>query len=221
VPAAPRKQSHNGALRIKLAACREFLAVHGWPDHVRERVADKIHGNSSIAIDLLLEGKDNDHAIYEPPDNANASGAPRPYLRPDEIANWNAGVFHATRNSQMSAWRVDKYGEGGAAARGFRRQLALHTHDGWNFMQHLGDADDCNFVVVGNQFDAGLSHARAAHAEELGAGALAQRGCEARCIHIARGFTGGDEDSRRRHADGVRATRAASIIGRQGLRKSR
>ncbi len=120
----------------------------------------------------------------------------------------------------MSPRRVHEYSERGAAARGFRRQLALHAHDGGDFVQHFGDADYRNFMIVGNQFDARLRHARPAHAKELCASALAQRGRQARRIHIARSFTGGDEDSRWRHADELGAMRAASIIGRQGLRKS-
>src|SRR5579864_3686815 len=99
VSAAAGKKRNNRALRINSVERCKFLAVHGWPDDIRKGMADKVHRHPGIAINLLFEGEDDDHAAYQTFDDADASGSPRPYLRPDEIANWNARVFQPTSNA--------------------------------------------------------------------------------------------------------------------------
>ena len=67
-------------------------------------------------------------------------------------------------------------------------------------MQHFGDAHHGHFVIIGNQFDARLGHARAAHAKKLRAGARAQSRGQPRGIHIARASPAEIRICRRAHA---------------------
>ena len=89
-----------------------------------------------------------------------------------------------------------------------RARAALHADDGWNFVQHFRDADDGDFVIIGNQLDARLGHSRTAHSEKMRAGAFAQGEGQACGVHVAGSFPGRDQNLRRRHASAPRQSSA-------------
>ena len=84
-----------------------------------------------------------------------------------------------------------------------------------NLVQHLRDADDGDFVIVGEQFDARLGHSRPTHSEKFRSGAFAQGDGKARRVHVAGSFPGGDQDFRWRHAQrrGVSRRRHGQAAG--------
>jgi len=61
-------------------------------------------------------------------------------------------------------------------------------------LQNFRDANDRNFVVVGDQFDPRFSHARATHSEKIRAGARAQGSRQPRSIHVTGCFSGGNQN---------------------------
>ena len=108
-------------------------------------------------------------------------------------------TFQAPCYAQMRAGRIDENRERCAAPGRFARETPLHADDRGNLVQHFGDADDRDLVIVRDQLNARLGHARATHAEQLCARALTQIGGKPSGVHIARGFSSGDENFRRRH----------------------
>ena len=211
-------------------------SIHQWMAH-------KIHRHACVAINFLFKRKNHDHSLHQAFHDAHAPGAPSPYLRTDEVAHRNARVFQAPGDAQMRARRVHQDRKRSAALCGFARQPILHADHRGNFVQHFGDPDHRDFVIVGNQFDARFGHSRAAHAEERRApvrarSAVARRAAymsldaspaeiricggslieptHLNCWKVAMRCLGGC----RKCSLERKAPSSASIIGRQRLRKS-
>ncbi len=188
-------------------------SASGWPD--------KINGHARVTIDFFFERKDHDHVIDASLHDSHAARAPGPHLRSDEIAHWNCVILQTPRDAQVRSRRIDENCERRFPADGFAREHALHANHGWDFVQHFSDADDGDFVIIRDEFDACLGHSRAAHAKELRAGAFAQGDREAGRIHIAGSFTGGDQDLRWRHASDTALIVGGQRLGRaEGIRAS-
>ena len=167
VSPAAGKQRHDRLFRVEAVPRGEFRASHRRVHDVDEGMADEIHGHARIAVDFLFEGEDHHHAVHQALYDAHAPSAPSPHLRADEISYRNAAIFQAARNAQMRSRRIDEDGEFDFAARGFAGEAILHADYRGNLVQHLRDANDGDFVVIGDQFNACRGHARAAHAEKL------------------------------------------------------
>ena len=63
-------------------------------------------------------------------------------------------------------------------------------------MDDLGDAENSDFFGVGDDFDAGFAHARAAHAEYVRSRTCLQRLRKTRGVHVARSLACRDQDLR-------------------------
>ena len=198
---ASRQNRHDRPVRIEAVARGKLCAAHRRAHHIHQRMAHKIHRYAGITVDLLLEREDHHHLFDQPSHHADSSGAPRPHLRPDEVADGNPAILQPPRDAQVRSRRVDQNSQRRAALRCLGCQSSLHSNHRGNLVQHFGDPDHSHFMVIGNQFDARFGHARPAHAEKAGACALAKGRSQPRGIHIARRFAGRDENFRRGHAE--------------------
>ncbi len=99
----------------------------------------------------------------------------------------------------MKTGEVRQNGERRAAAPGFIHQAPHGAEQRGQALQHLGDSDDGDFRIVGDDFDAGSAHLRTAHAENQDVQALLQRGCKARGVHVSGSFAGGEKERYRWH----------------------
>src|SRR5271156_573475 len=118
----------------------------------------------------------------------------------------------------MGARRVDEDRERGVSSFGFALQTILHADHGWNFVQDFRDANDRNFVVVGDQFDPRFSHARATHSEKFRSGARAQGSGQPRGIHVTGCFSRGNQNILFSHGK-REGNRAASVPLRRNFVK--
>src|SRR5215469_3443496 len=101
---AAGKQSHDWPRRIEPVLHREFFATLHWSDDIDERMPHEIDGYARVAIDFLFEREDYNHTLYEALDYAHAARPPRPYLRSDEVPNWNSDVLQSPRDAEVGPW---------------------------------------------------------------------------------------------------------------------
>ena len=98
----------------------ELLAGDGGLRQVGEGMADEFGIDAAGAVEGLLEGKDDEHAADEFPDEVDAVLLPGPELRADEVDDGNAEAVEFPGEAEVDVGEVDEDGEVGAAGRGWR-----------------------------------------------------------------------------------------------------
>jgi hypothetical protein len=137
-----------------------------------ERVANDFYGDAGVGIKLFFEGEDAEGFGETAADEIRAPGAPGPELGADVINVSNAFGTEFAREAEMEAREIGEDGEGRLAAGGFVNEMVHGANQGGQAFEDFGDADDANFRIVGNDFDAGGAHLGATHAEERDVHAL-------------------------------------------------
>jgi hypothetical protein len=85
----------------------------------------------------------------------------------------------------MKSWEIGENREPGLAFLCFSEQAFPNAFERGVFFRDFNDADERYLGTIGYQLDAGFSHARAAHAEQVDVPALAQCRRESRRVHVA------------------------------------
>src|SRR5690349_16053762 len=162
-------------------------------------MADEFHGDTGLGIELFFKGEDAKRFGEAAADQVHAPGTPGPELRANVIDISNAPGTEFARETEMEAGEVRQDGEGRAAARGFVHEMAHGAEQGGKAPEDFGDADNGDFGIVGDDFDAGGAHLRTAHAENGDVQALLERGGEASGVHVSGSFAGGEKERYRWH----------------------
>src|SRR5205085_8433538 len=107
------------------------------PRQINERMTDKLHGHAAVTVDLLLEGKDDEHAIGDLANRLQPAGTPRPDLRADVIHDRDAEAPHLAREREVEVWKVDDDERVRTVAAGRREQPAERRPRARNFHDRL------------------------------------------------------------------------------------
>jgi len=172
----------------------EFSARERGARSSHQRVADPVGSDSRLAVEIRLEGEKAEAAHEAAAHQIHTPGPPGPELRADEIDVLHAAAMQGARQAEMKAGEVGEDGQRRTAADGFGAQAAHGAAQRGNFARDLENAGHAHFGAIHDDFDAGFAHARAAHAEEVNIGALAERASQLRGVHIAGSFAGGDQE---------------------------
>src|ERR1700736_368933 len=170
-------------------------------------MADEFYGDAGFGEEFFFERKDAEGLDETATDYSHSPGPPSPELWADVVDVADVMSFQLAGETEMKAGEVGEDGEGGLAARGFVDKMAHGADEARKMTEDFGDAYDGDFGIVGDDFDAGGAHLRAAHAEGGDVGALFEGGGEARGVHVSAGFTGGEKEGDGWHAAGRRSVR--------------
>jgi len=107
VPAAPGEQRHGRPHRIEPQGAERLIPGEHRMDEIQERVADELHRNTRLPVDLLFERQDHQHPIDRPGDLLHPTLAPGPDLRADEIEDRHPGIPGMRRQAQVEVGIID------------------------------------------------------------------------------------------------------------------
>ncbi len=173
-------------------------------------MSDEGRIHSTLAIELLLKGKNHQGLVNVFAKKLDASLTPRPELRAHVVDDRDAALLHLARDPPVECGRVDHDRKIGTAAVGFGDQVMERCVNLGKMAKDLGDADDREVFGVDDRVTSGGAHALTAHAEEFKRRVLtAQRLDQLRAIHFSRSLAGGDEDA---HRGIVMATRLLVLL---------
>ncbi len=182
----------SGSSGWKLVSGAERGAIERRLDVADERMADEFCGYAGVGIKLFFKRKNAEAEREAAPDDSYTPRTPRPELRADVVGVGHAAPFEFAREAEMEAGEVGEDGERGFALLGGGDEFAHCADERWEMAEDFGDADDGDFGVVGDDVHACGTHLRAAHAENFYVGAFLEGGGEARGVHVAGGFAGGE-----------------------------
>ena len=165
----PRPRGVQPILRGKL------LAAEVRRRHCGQRMADEFRGNAVLAIEALLERKDDQHLVHILAHALNAPRLPRPQLRADVIHHRHAQPAQFAGEAQIEFRKIDEHGDVGPSALGLIHHLAKAAIDIGDVLDHLDNADLGDLAGVHQQLASGSAHLLAAHAEARNAFAAAAR----------------------------------------------
>ena len=95
----------------------ELLAADGGQGQVGEGMADEFGFDAALAIELLFEGEDDEHAVDVALDELDAVLLPGPELRADEEDDGNAEAVEFLGELEVDVGEVDEDGDGGRRSR--------------------------------------------------------------------------------------------------------
>jgi hypothetical protein len=177
----------------------EFFARTLCADFAHQRMSHKLRRHSALAKKLLFKRK-NAQGLLEPPAHgANSPGTPGPELRGHKINVADTEAAKFARQAQMEAGKIHEDGDARLAALRFGDQAAHGWEEVGETMNDFRDAGNRDFGGTDGEVNAGSFHFWPAHAEEADRGALPQRDSEARGIHVAGGFSSGEQNGRGGH----------------------
>src|SRR5690242_8055642 len=89
---------------------REGFAGNLWWSKISQRMTDILGVHAALAVIVLLEREDHEHAIDELLHAPNASLLPRPKLRRDEVNNRHANLVQLASKAEIEIGKVDQHG---------------------------------------------------------------------------------------------------------------
>ena len=129
-------------------------------------MADISGRNAGIVIDLLFEGKDEQHAVNRTTDLRNALRPPCPNGRAYELNGAYAGRAQTFLESEIEVGRVDSDEGARAQRRNAVEQIAAHAQQPWKVTQHLNIAAHRQLAHMCPRIEAGRDHAVTADARK-------------------------------------------------------
>ena len=107
-PAAGQEPHHARVLaEAELAPRRR--PVGRADDRVEDGMADELDRHTRPPVDRGLEGEHGEHQRDAPADRLDASAAPRPDLRRDEVDDRHAGAARRARQAQVELGKIDDH----------------------------------------------------------------------------------------------------------------
>ena len=174
-----------------------FFAGDGGDGQRGEGVADELGVDASRAVERLFEREDDEHAVDEALDPAQAAAFPGPELRADEAENGDAEALAMHGEAKVDVGKVDEDGERGRIALEVANQRAVLRVDVECVAQDLGEAHVGDVLGADDALLAGGFHAGPAQAGEDGGGQAGMEfGDDGGAIVVAGGLAGGEEDAR-------------------------
>ena len=161
-----------------------------------------------FAIEGLLEGEDDEHAVDVFLDKLDAVFLPGPKLRAHEEDYRNAELVEFFGEFEVDVGEVDEDGGAGAAGADGLLELAEFSVDAGQVADDFGDSHDGYVFRADDAFETGGGHALAAHAEICGGlagfGELAFEGLDQKgAVVLAAGFACRDEEVGRHECAGL------------------
>src|ERR1700733_7353614 len=145
--------------------------------------------DSTVAIKLLLEGKNHQRFIDVISQQPQSSLPPRPELRSDVVHRGYASFFHFAGDPPVKGRRINDDGEVRLAFIGFLDQVVEQAVDLWQVAEDFRDADDRQIFGVGHRLASGGAHAVPAYPKKIQRMlAPAQSLNQLRAVHFPRGF---------------------------------
>jgi hypothetical protein len=190
--AAAGKNRDERFFGMEVVSGAERGAVESWLDVTNERVTDEFCGDAGVGVELFFEGEDAQGLLEAAADDPYTPRPPCPKLGADVVGVGDFAEFEFAGEAEMEAGEIGEDGEGWFSVLRGVDEFSHGADEGREMAEDFGDTDDGDFGVVGDDVDAGGAHLRAAHAEDFYVGALLERGGEARGVHVARSFAGGE-----------------------------
>ena len=107
-PAAAGEQGDPGAVGVEVVAGGVLLAGGLDGREFGERVADEGGVDAALAVEGLLEGEDNEHAVDSGLHPAEAAALPGPELRADEPDDRNSCAVEVFGEAEVDVREVDQ-----------------------------------------------------------------------------------------------------------------
>ncbi len=134
---------------VECTLCGKFLARCAWEWQIGEGVADEFGTDAVVAIELLLEGEDDEHAVDVFLDELDAVLLPGPELGADEEDDGDAEAVELFGQLEVDVGEVDEDGDRGAALADGLLEAAELAVDAGQVADDLGDAHDGHIFSCG------------------------------------------------------------------------
>src|SRR5271157_5054302 len=165
--AASGEQSDPGLRGVEAVFCGKVRAADGGQRQLRQRMTHKLGLDTLIAVEGLLEGEDDQHAVNILANQLDAVLLPGPQLRADEVEDRNAEPVELFGQTEVDLGEVDENGDAGPArANGFL-ELAKLAPDARQMADDLCEAHNGHLFRTDDALKASGGHALAAHAKKL------------------------------------------------------
>ena len=160
-------------------------------------MADELGVDAALAVEGLLEGKDDQHLRDTLLDPAEAASLPGPELRRDQPDDGDARALEVAGEAEVDVRKVDEDGDGGLVAANGADQLAIAGVDARDVAEDFGDAHNGDVFGADDLLLVLASHLGAAEAGEGGVRKTCAEGSdELGTVGVAGGFAGREKDAR-------------------------
>ena len=123
--------------------------------HVEQRMAHPLDRDAGAPVDLLLERKDDQHAVGDALHGLHPSRPPGPQLRADVVDDRHAELAHRVRQPEIEVGKVDRDEHVGPGFRGMRQEPAIDRVGAGQHARHLEEPGDRQALKVGDEARAG------------------------------------------------------------------
>ena len=194
--AAAGEQGDPGEIGVEVVADGVVGARDGWKGQFGKGVTDEVGGDVARAVEVLLEGEDDEHAIDALLNPTEASSLPGPELGANEVDDGDAALLEFSGEAEVDVGEVDEDGDVGFLLADGADEFAILAVDIGGVTEDFGDAHVGDVFGAYDSLLSGGLHLGAAEAEEAGvrvaAGELLD---DLGTVVVAGGFAGGDEDT--------------------------
>ena len=160
-------------------------------------MADELGVDTALAVEGLLEGKDDEHLGDALLDPAKAAALPGPELGGDKPDDGNPRAAEVAREAEVDVRKVDEDGDRRAIAADGADEAAIAGVDVRDVAENFGHAHDGDVLSADGLLLGLAGHLGAAKSGEGGAGdPRAECGDDLGAIGVAGGLAGGEEDAR-------------------------
>src|SRR5579872_385584 len=166
--AAAGKQGNPSVVCAEVGAHRKIFAAIDGNRQVGEGVAYEFCAYAAVAIEGLLKGEDNQHAVDVALHELDAVFLPCPELRADEEEHGDSEPMELCGELEVNVGEIDEDGERGSANPHGMLEASKFTVDAGQVTDNLGDAHDSHVLSPNNAIETGLDHPLAAHADKCG-----------------------------------------------------
>src|ERR1700687_1309542 len=147
--------------------CRIVTRLDGRVRQFRQWMADEGRVHATLAIKLLLKGKDHQGFVDVVAQPAHASLSPGPELRRHVIDRRNAALLHLPGDTPVECRGINNNGQIRLALVRLFNQMPIEPENLRQMAENLGDADDRKILGVDDRLAASSPHTISAHTEEL------------------------------------------------------
>ena len=199
LPAAPGKQRDPGLGGVEVVLGGVGLSWERGRGGLggEERMADELGVDAALAVEGLLEWKDDEHLGDALLDPAKTVALPGPELWRDEPYDGDAGAAQVASEAEVHVGEVDEDGDAGAIAADGANETAVARIDVGDVAEDLGDAHDGDVLGAHDLLLVLAGHLGAA---EAGEGCAWEAGAECGdhlgSVGVAGGFASRKEDAR-------------------------
>lgn len=173
-----------------------LFARGGWEGKLCEGMADEGGVDSACAVERLLEGEDDHHAVDALLHPAQAAALPGPELRTDKVDDGDVEGFELAGEAEVDVREVDENGGVGVARFDGGYETAVGAVDLRHVPDDLGDAHVGDVFGADDAVHSGLFHLASAETEE---GRVwkdrSQRCDDLRPVVVSAGFTSREKDA--------------------------